>query len=139
MQNVFYNINMFLSSSTQKVFSNPIFLFISLFYRKDFLQGRDRVLRIKCVASIYDAYYKVDFYEALVSFTDPLASHCLMKHMYHKVDTANVHTSLSLYLRIIEFNILTTRWWNCRWVSSVGTRRRGGRARGGRGGGGRSR
>ena len=60
-------------------------------------------------------------------------------YMYYKVDTANVHTSLSLYLRIIEFNILTPRWWNCRWVSSVGTRRRGGRARGGRGGGGRSR
>ena len=47
-------------------------------------------------------------------------------------------TCLSLYLRVIEFNILN-RWWNCRWVSSVGTRRRGGRARGGRGGGGRSR
>ena len=29
------------------------------YHRKDFLQGRERLLRIKCVASIYDAYYKV--------------------------------------------------------------------------------
>ena len=28
--------------------------------RKDFQQGRERLLRIKCVASIYDAYYKVN-------------------------------------------------------------------------------